>query len=154
MCVLSCKNLKSPAYINKEKTTCVKECSKYKNESTDEYIYEYIDSEDEERPTCVVNCPTNYYKDDITNSSLKVCVPSCKNLIPSSYIYENKCHRSCKDLSKYVDPEDPDRPTCADKCPENYYLDEDTFDKEDVCVPSCKNLVPTAYIYQKDGETL
>ena len=76
MCVLSCKNLNSPAYINKKGTKCVSKCDDG----------EYINPEDEERPICVSECPTNYYIDEITNSSLKVCVPSCKNLIPSSYI--------------------------------------------------------------------
>ena len=37
------------------------------------------------------------------------------------------CVRNCSDTAKpYIDPEDPDKPRCVDKCPKNYYLDEIT----------------------------
>ena len=57
---------------------------------------------------CVAECPLHTYMDDeLTLAGEKICVPSCKNLIPTAYIYwdeeilsgdnvnKEKCVRKC-----------------------------------------------------------
>ena len=89
-CVLSCKALTPIAYIDKDETTCTRECK------TDGYIY--IDFSTEISPKCSAACPAELkYIDAITNANENRCVSSCKNLIPSAFINKDgdSCIRKC-----------------------------------------------------------
>jgi len=79
-----------------------------------------------------------------------MCVPSCKNLIPTSYINleGTGCVRECA-AGQVIDKSNQDKPKCALICPPlAIYIDGLTNSSAPVCVPSCKNLLPTAYIFQ------
>ena len=111
-------------------------------------------------PKCANTCGTNYI-DDLTISDMKRCVKSCKNLIPTAYIYEDpdiskkKCVRECPPYTEdgktkyyYIDAKsDPENPTCVKTCPEKHYIDELSIEGLKMCVPSCNNLIPPAIIY-------
>ena len=82
------------------------------------------------------------------------CVKSCKNLNPTAYLYtdpdisKTTCIRKCPASAAYVNPINEDQPTCSSTCPTLYYLDNElTTDGLKICVPSCHNLIPPAYIY-------
>ena len=101
----------------------------------------YVDPTDEHYPKCTADCPNDgeykYIDNELTTSGLKICVKSCKNLEPTSYIYKDPdngdrdtCIRSCPDEVPYV-TYDLDNPKCADKCydstnadPTKYYIDD------------------------------
>ena len=60
--------------------------------------------------------------------------------------------RTCPYKAKYVDPTEKYYPKCADKCPDDgdyKYIDNElTTEGLKICVKSCKNLEPIAYIYE------
>ena len=64
---------------------------------------------------------------------------------------KSKCKTACPydDGAKYyVDATtDSDNPKCVINCPANHYIDDLTTTGLRICVPSCLNLEPTAYIY-------
>ena len=94
---------------------------------------------------CTDECPNLApYLDELTNSDMPICVSSCKNLEPLSYIdHDNKkCVRTCND-SPYIlaNLEDPDHYKCVEICPDTApYIDTVTNESISICVPSCKNL--------------
>ena len=106
-CVSSCKNLEPTAYIytdteNNDKLTCIRECPA-------DNIVDY--TTDPNNPKCVTACPENHYIDAIS-SDLKVCVPSCNDLIPPAIITNDKkeCIRVCPNgqyADYYTDAENP-----------------------------------------------
>ena len=64
----------------------------------------YVDeTTDPNNPTCVTSCPTGYYIDGLTTDKYKICVKSCRNLIPTAFIYE--------------DPDNSNKKTCVRACP-------------------------------------
>ena len=72
------------------------------------------------------SCPPNHYIDDLTTVDLNMCVPSCLNLEPSAYIFEDstsdnkkKCIHNCPEELKYVDMSNKDHPECVSQCPDN-----------------------------------
>ena len=92
-------------------TSCVKKCE------TGEYIDAFTDPN---HPRCTIECPDDYYIDTVNN----ICVPSCKNLEITSYIYLDAklSKKVCIPFacpSDYVIDEttDLDRPTCVTECP-------------------------------------
>ena len=129
-------------------TKCVRVCLSNK----------VVDYTDYENPKCADKCPNNWYKNkiaqyyyNVTWSELSVCVTSCKNLIPTAYIYDDAgvatCKTECPSDKKYIDAVDPDYPKCVANCPENYFIDKITDSKFMYCVPSCLNLRPTTFIF-------
>ena len=79
------------------------------------------------------------------------CVLSCKNLVPSAYIYnDEQCVRVCPDDKKYVST-DVDNPQCISKCEDTEYIDENTIEGVSLCVKSCKHIKPLAYIVKTDA---
>ena len=144
VCVSSCKNLIPSAFINKEENQCVESCTYGENTF-------YIDDTNAD-PKCTDSCPeAALYLDDLTNPSSPICVSSCKNLIFSAFINKegNKCVESCiyDENTFYIDDTNAD-PKCTDSCPEAApYLDDITNSASPICVSSCKNLIPSAFIY-------
>ena len=102
---------------------------------------------------CEKSCNDNYpYKDAVTNPHW--CVKRCPE-----YAYfldidgDNKeCKTSCPTDRSYVDVNylDDKSFVCKSECSEDYYIDELTSTSIKYCVPSCKNLIPTAFI-NKNG---
>ena len=131
--------------ISKEK--CIRKCPD---------SVKYIDkTTDTENPRCTATCPANHYIDEVTIVGEKVCVTSCKNKIPTAYLYIDtsdsnkiKCVHTCPDSVKYLDTTtDPDNPKCVSTCPNNYFIDELTTPGVKLCVPSCYNLEHNFYIF-------
>ena len=74
---------------------------------------------DVDHPICASKCPDSAkYIDPLTNSNSKVCVSSCKNLLPTAYINKagDTCTRSCE-AGEVIDKTDSDKPKCATTCP-------------------------------------
>ena len=63
------------------------------------------------------------------------------------------CVRKCPESSKYVDYSDKDYPKCGTTCPDNFYIDELTSGGVSMCVRSCKELNPVAYVYEDSDLT-
>ena len=167
VCVPSCNDLVPPAIIytiSDDKEECIRVCP-------EGYYADF--ATDAKNPKCVDACPPNSYIDNTTinnytdNDSgkvLKRCVPSCKNLNPTAYIYVDKdngnketCISLCPFVEGsivneyYVDASDIDNPRCTKSCPADYYIDnlsDDISNKVRMCVPSCKDLIPSAYFYE------
>ena len=72
VCVSSCKNLEPTAYINTVNNKCVRNCA--------DTSLPYLDLSVFDKPTCVITCPTYY--EELTYDNKKICVSTCKNIIP------------------------------------------------------------------------
>jgi len=82
ICVHSCNNLKPSAYVYKDKEDLDKLKCKRECPSAAPYIDNNSSSITQLHPTCVEICPENLYLDELTMPNRKICVDSCKNLIP------------------------------------------------------------------------
>eukprot|EP00828_Plagiopyla_frontata_P047387 TRINITY_DN873_c0_g1_i8.p1 TRINITY_DN873_c0_g1~~TRINITY_DN873_c0_g1_i8.p1 ORF type:complete len:2601 (+),score=459.84 TRINITY_DN873_c0_g1_i8:925-8727(+) len=154
MCVRSCKELIPTAYVYEDadltctnKNRCVRTCP---------INFPYVDFSDINKPKCEASCLSAKYKyiDEISTVGVKICVKNCLNLKHLAYIYidtddgnKEKCVYECPSKAKYVIESNTTFPKCATQCNSNYYIDDLTTAGLSLCVPSCKNLVPTAYVY-------
>ena len=78
--------------------------------------------------------------DSLTVPETPVCVQSCENLLPTAYIANGACKRSCADLEGiiYISNANPDNPACVNECPEILpYIDNLTIPGSPICVKSC-----------------
>ena len=59
---------------------------------------------DPSNPKCATSCPDGSYIDEISNSSRRVCVKSCRNLHPVAYVNidTKSCISSCPTDKKLV----------------------------------------------------
>ena len=94
----------------------------------------------------------------MTNSSESVCVPSCKNLLPTAYIIKStkQCVRVCPSGTlPYIDDIKALHPECVALCSEgsNKLIDTFTYSNLKVCTKLCKTLEPVAYIDPTVPET-
>lgn len=104
-----------------------------------------MDWTDPDFPICSDACPNDHYIDSLTLPGTLFCVKSCKNLIPSSYIHTDgkQCVRKCNIINEL----DIENPKCTESCPAGApYLNNLTNPGSAICVSSCKNLLPSAFI--------
>ena len=88
------------------------------------YKAKYVDPTETHYPICAKSCPTDangyqYIDDELTTPGLKICVKSCKNLVPPAFIYTDTdnesrktCKRICPNEVPYVNPTDEKFPVC------------------------------------------
>ena len=81
ICVKSCSLLNPSKYING--SNCVVTCDYY------------IDDFEGDKPTCVENCSSDKYIDEITYSDKKICVNDCSSLKVPAYAYAYDNTKKC-----------------------------------------------------------
>ena len=123
---------------------------------------------DAEKPECKDDCPDNYYIDNLSEQGMHICVPSCLTLTPKAYYFVDSngkevCTRSCKQIDHdyndatakkdYKVSSNITNPKCDSECKEGEFIDSLSEEPEEFCVKSCKNLEPSAYIYDKDDDS-
>lgn len=74
---------------------------------------------------------------------------------PTAFVYKDsnleKCTLKCPDNWKLQLSSENNEYYCVDKCSDGYFIDKLTIGKE-VCVPSCRKLVPEAYVNSEANE--
>ena len=61
--------------------------------------------------------------------------------------------RKCPDSAPYIDYRNKDIPECVSTCATDFFIDDITTPGVKICVRSCKNLNPTAYVYEDSDIT-
>jgi len=89
----------------------------------------------------------------MTFTNRKLCIDSCKNLLPMAYIDSSvvnfsKCVRTCPASLSYLDTTtDIKHPKCVASCPADHkYIDSLTTLGLNFCVDSCKKTIPKSFI--------